>query len=86
MHKMQNANNAATAKCVYCGGCKMQTMQRLGVGSASGLFSLSMGRSDDRPADPCQATRHGSELAGHAAPCANPPSGPILGTVPTGTL
>jgi hypothetical protein len=23
MHKMQNANNAAAAKCAYCSGCKM---------------------------------------------------------------
>jgi hypothetical protein len=43
-----------------------------------------MGRSDDRLADPCQTMRHGFEPADHAAPCANLPGGPVLGTVPTG--
>ena len=46
-------------------------------------FSLSMGRSYGHPADPCQTMPQGSELAGHAAPCANLLGGPIFGTVPT---
>jgi hypothetical protein len=67
----------------------MLTMQRLGFGHGSvrfgsGFFSLCMGRSDVRLADPCQAMPHGSEVAGHAAPCANLLGGPLFGTVPTG--
>jgi hypothetical protein len=91
MHKMQNANNAAAAKCVHCRGCKMSTMQRPGFGQGSDRFgsvrpSLSMGHSHGRPADRCQAMRHGFEPADHAAPCANLLSVPISGTVPTGAL
>jgi hypothetical protein len=66
----------------------MSTMQRLGFGQGSvrfgsGSLSLSMGRPDDRLADPCLSPRHGFEPADYAAPCANLLGGPLFGTVPT---
>ena len=47
-------------------------------------FSLYMGRSYGHPADPCLSPRQTVKPADPAAPCANPPGVPILGTVPTG--
>ena len=82
LRNLQNVNNAQNAKCKQCSGCKMCLLQRLQnvnnaaararLGSArarlgSGSLSLSMGRPDDRLADPCLSPRHGFEPACCAA-------------------
>ena len=83
MQRLQNVFIVAAAKCQQCSG-QGSAGVRPGFGFGSGSLSLSMGRPDDRPADPCQAMRHGFEPADLAAPCANLLGGPIFGTVPTG--
>jgi len=81
MQRLQNVFIAAAAKCEQCGG-QGSARVRLGQGSGSarlgsdrfgsGSLSLSMGRPDDRLADPCQTMRHRFEPACCAARCRSP--------------